>query len=113
MKFEILFLEKALFNKDSRQIIKIFKSIRKFKKHLKSHHFLRVLECLFPEENVVYLKQFPDHKQDFAETFEFSKNQASKLSKTNEVYLYVHALYVIYLVQIKKLDLVNTFFYHK
>ena len=110
LKFEILLLEKTFNNKDSRQIIKIFKSIRKFKKHLKSHHFIRILECFYPEKNFTFLKEFPDFKVDFAENFDVAKSIALKLVKINEIDLYIQSLFLIYLVQMKKLDIVNKIF---
>lgn len=94
-------------SKDSKQINKIFKSIRKFKRHLKSHHFLKIWECLCPDKNFSFLKEFPDFKADFAESFDINKNFAAKLAKINEVDLYLQSLYLIYLVQLKKLEQVQ------
>jgi len=106
LKFEILLLEKTLNNKDARQIIKIFKSIRKFKKHLKSHHFIRILETFYPEKNFTFLKEMPDFKVDFGEPFDVVKSFSIKLIKINEIDLYLQSLFLIYLVHMKKLDLV-------
>lgn len=97
-------MEKNTTSKDSKQILKIFKSIRKFKRHLKSHHFLKIWECICPEKNFDFLKGYPDFKADFPENFEITKNLANRLAKINEIDLYLQSLYLIYLVQIKKLD---------
>lgn len=107
LKLEILLLEKVLANKDARQISRIFKSIRKFKKHLKSHHFVRILECFYPEKSFAFLRDLADFKPDWPENFDLNKGYAAKLSKIPEIDLYLQTLFLIYLVQAKQLPLVR------
>ncbi len=99
-------LEKALNTKESRQITKLFKTIRKFKKHLKSHHFVKILEFFFPEKNFGFLKDSQDFNPEFTDSFDFSRNSAAKFAKIPEIALFIQSLLLIYLVQIRKLDIV-------
>lgn len=108
LKYELVLLEKAFSSKDSRQIIKITKSMRKYKKHLKAHHFAKIFEAFYPEKKIDF-QSFADYNEAFVENLDIAKNYIAKLAKMPELELFLNTLFLIYLVQTKKLQQVNIY----
>ena len=94
-----------IFSKDTRQILKITKGVRRFKKHLKSHHFVKIWECFYGNtQNSYNFKSFADFDSSFNENIEIPKNIVNKLMENIEIDIYLKTLLAIYLFYIKKYE---------
>ena len=102
-------MEKSLANKDVRQIVKILKSARKYKKHLKAHHFAKLWDSLYAPiaPFVLSFKEFKDFNGDFNENLDLNKNTAQRLLKIPEIEIYLLTILSIFLVQQRSLENVN------
>lgn len=105
-KYELLILEKSLTNKDVRQIVKILKGARKYKKHLKAHHFAKLWDSFYAPILPFSLsfKEFKDFNPEFNESLDLNKNTAQRLLKVPEIEIYLLTVLSIYLVQQRSLE---------
>jgi len=81
----LIYLEKALSQKDTRMILKITKGIRRYKKQIKSHHLKKIWEVFYPQRASIKFESYADYKGDYAENLELNKNQLNKLAKWPEI----------------------------
>jgi 26S proteasome regulatory subunit N3 len=102
LRNDILVLEKALINKDVYQIIKITRSVRRYKKKLHSGH-IKIINDTFHEGSTHNFAGYSDFKE-VTEQFDVNKSQATRLSKILEVEIYLGALLLIHLVKVRDLN---------
>lgn len=93
VKQNLLQLDKALSNKELRQVSRIMKHIRRYKNVIQAHHLARLFDIVLPCSGIDF-SRIPGFAADFKESFDMPRNFLSKGSKLPEVELYLKTLYV-------------------
>lgn len=93
IKQTLLQLEKAVTNKELRQVNRIMKQVKRYKNVVQAHHLAKVFDIVLPGSNIDFSK-IPGHNPEFKESFDMPKNFLTKGSKLPEIELYLKTLYV-------------------
>lgn len=73
--------------------------MRRFKKHLKSHHFLKIWTVVYPSEvESLQFTAFTDFDATFEEQFEVPKKKLARIAKLPELEFFFQILLVAYLL---------------
>jgi len=93
IKQTLLQLEKALANKELRQVSRIMKQIKRYKNVIQAHHLARVFDIVLPCSGIDFSK-IPGFNAEFKESFDMPKNFLSKSAKLAEIEIYLKTMYV-------------------